>query len=99
MSLTSDSTDAQVWAAYDDNASYEEDGSRAKALAFITACRIILRRRPSSMSRSDANFSFESVSSEMTMARKWLIANPDTSSASGRRDVRYGSLENFRDEF
>ncbi len=29
--LSSNSTDAEVWAAYDDNASYEEDGSRAKA--------------------------------------------------------------------
>jgi hypothetical protein len=29
--LNGNSTDTEVWAAYDDNASYEENGSRAKA--------------------------------------------------------------------
>jgi hypothetical protein len=28
--LSSNSTDAEVWTAYDDSASYDEDGSRAK---------------------------------------------------------------------
>lgn len=52
-----DSTDAEVGAAYEDNASQEEDASRAKALAFITACRILRRRRPvpAGRDRSPAN--------------------------------------------
>lgn len=45
-SLTSASTLAQVEASYDDNASYAEDASVAKAKAFVTACRILLRRLP-----------------------------------------------------
>ena len=40
--LNASSTDAEVWAAYDENASYQEDDSTAKALAFITAGRILL---------------------------------------------------------
>jgi hypothetical protein len=93
MSLTSASTDAQVWAAYDDNASYEEDGSRSKALAFITACRIILRRRPSMQSRGQMSLTFESIREEMNSARAWLNANPGTS----RDEARYASFENYRD--
>jgi len=42
--LSSSSTLAEVQAAYDDNASYAEDESASKAAAFITACRILLRR-------------------------------------------------------
>jgi hypothetical protein len=44
--LNGNSTDAEVWAAYDDNASYEEHGSRTKALALVTACRVLWRRLP-----------------------------------------------------
>jgi hypothetical protein len=95
--LNSASTNAEVWAAYDDNASYEEDASRTKALAFITACRIILRRRPASTGRGEQTVSFESIRDEMQRAREWLTANPRTD-GSGRPAVRFGSLENFKDE-
>jgi hypothetical protein len=53
--LSSNSTDAEVWAAYDDNASYEEDASRAKALAFVTVGRILRRRIPLSVGRAKLN--------------------------------------------
>lgn len=98
MAIDSNSTDAEVWASYDDNASYEEDSSRAKALAFITACRIILRRRPSSASRGGMTVSYESIRDEMQQARAWLAANPATT-GTGRPDARYASFENFRDEY
>lgn len=99
MSLTATSTDAEVWAAYDNNASYEEDGSRTKALAFITACRIILRRRPTATKR-DGNgggleVSFESIREEMESARRWLAANP----GSARTTARHADFSNFRDEY
>jgi hypothetical protein len=95
--LTSQSTNAEVWAAYDDNASYEEDGSRTKALAFVTACRIILRRRPASTGRGEQNVSFESIREEMDSARSWLAANPATD-GTGRQAARFASFENYRDE-
>ncbi len=49
--LTSASTDAQVEAEYDDTASYAEDLSVAKARRFVTACRILVRRYESSMTK------------------------------------------------
>jgi hypothetical protein len=62
--LSSNSTDAEVWAAYDDNASYEEDGSRAKALAFVTACGILRRRLPLSAGRGPQSVTRESLDGE-----------------------------------
>jgi len=92
--LSSNSTDAEVWAAYDDNASYEEDGSRAKALAFVTACRILRRRLPLSASRGPQTVTRESLDAEI-LAAQWLDAHhATTGSGSGR--VRYLSMENFR---
>lgn len=95
--LSSTSTSAEVWAAYDDAASYEEEGSRTKALAFITACRIILRRRPASTGRGEQNVSFESIRQEMDSARSWLAAHP-ADDGDGRQTARFASFENFRDE-
>lgn len=94
--LTSASTDAQVWAAYDDNASYEEDSSRAEALTFITACRILLRRRPSSARRGAEAVEFDdaTIRGELQQARVWLNLHP----ASTTTRTRYASLEGFRDE-
>ena len=70
--LSSNSTDAEVWAAYDDNASYEEDGSRTKALAFVTACRILRRRLPLSAGRGPQTVTRESLDAEIATARAWL---------------------------
>jgi hypothetical protein len=97
--VDSSSTDDDVWDAYDDNASYEEDGSRSKALAFITACRILLRRRPESTGRGNLTVSFESVARELDACREWLAANPATTgsgSGSGGR-VRFADFDNLRD--
>ena len=93
--LSSNSTDAQVLAAYDDNASYEEDGSRAKADSFITACRILRNRLPLSAGRGPQTFTRESLQAEIEAAQRWKDAHPATTgSGSGR--VRYLSMENFR---
>lgn len=72
--LSSSSTDAQVWSAYDDNGSYEEDQSPVKAAAFITACVILLRRRPTQMTVGGQTMQFEegSVRGELKRARRWL---------------------------
>lgn len=94
--LTGTSTDAEVWAAYDDNASYEEDGSRSKAHAFITACRILSRRLPISAGREGQTVTRESLQTEASDARAWLAANPGTS-GSGSTRVRFGTFQDFRD--
>lgn len=93
--LTSASTDADVWAAYDDNASYEEDGSRTKALAFLTACRFLIRRKPKRMFHNQRGSDFDEVAirEEMTAARAWLDLHPASTTAA----VRYGDLAGFRD--
>ena len=95
--LSSASTDADVWAAYDDNASYEEDNSPTKAAAFITACRILLRRRAQMAEYSTRKMTFESIKSEMEQARVWLSANPTSSMSSGRSTVRFSDFSLFRD--
>ena len=91
--LSSNSTDAQVLAAYDDNASYEEDASRAKADSFITACRILRNRLPLSAGRGPQTFTRESLQAEIEAAQRWKDAHPATT-GSGR--VRYLSMENYR---
>ena len=75
--LSSNSTDAEVWAAYGDNASYEGDGSRAKASAFITACRILRNRLPLFAGRGPQSVTRESLDAEISAARAWLDAHPE----------------------
>ena len=76
-SLTSASTLAAVEASYDDNASYAEDASVTKAKAFVTACRILLRRLPAEAGtrESHVRLSPELIRKEMTEAQAWLQAN------------------------
>ena len=94
--LSSSSTDAEVWAAYDDNASYQEDASRSKALCFVTACRILARRLPISAGRDGQSATRESLQAEVAAAQAWLISNPASSGAGSTR-VRFGDFEDFRD--
>jgi hypothetical protein len=93
LSLSSTSTDAQVWAAFDDNASFEEDHSTAKATSFVTACRILLRRRPISIATDGTQVQFDAavIDRELQRARTWLQAN---SAATG---PRYADLSGIRD--
>ena len=95
-SLSSSSTDAEVWGAYDDNASYQEDASRSKASAFMTACRILARRLPMSAARDGQSVSRESLREEVAETQAWLAANPG-SSGSGSTRVRFGDFQDFRD--
>lgn len=93
--LTGTSTEAQCWATYDDNASYEEDSSVTKARAFITACRILIRRRPTAIGRGERSTSLESLREELKAAQSWLETATAAASSSGGR-VRYLAMENFR---
>jgi hypothetical protein len=95
MSLTSTSTDAEVWAAFDDNADYEATGSRAEATAFRTAIRYLMRRRPTAIGRDSRNVTLESLQSLYEDAQAWLDTHPATSGTNSGR-TRYLSMENFR---
>ena len=93
--LSSSSTWAQVKAAYDDNASYEEDGSASKARAFVTACRIILRRLASRAANGDQEVEFDPklIQSELNAARQY-VATADPATHTG--GVTFASFEDFR---
>lgn len=97
MALTSASTDAQVWAEFDDNADYEASGSTGMALSFRTACRYLMRRRPTEIGRGNRSITMESLQQLYKDAGDWLALHPSTSStANGGSRVRYLSMENFR---
>lgn len=96
--LNGSSTLAQVQAAYDNNASYAEDGDVAKCRAFLTACRILLRRMPAESGTREAHHRLnpELIQKEMTEARSWLDAN-DTGPTSQRGpSTSVASFREFR---
>jgi len=75
--LSSSSSFADVVAAYEDNASWEEDGDLAKAKAFITACRFLLRYAQRSAKRgqgtaAEQEFNYDAVRAEMAQARAYV---------------------------
>ena len=72
--LTGSSSDDDVREAYDDNASYDEDASVAKAKAFITAARILLRREYASLADGGSSGSkkTELLKDEIAEAKQWL---------------------------
>lgn len=79
--LTSTSTDAQVEAAYDDNASYAEDLSESKCRAFVTACRFLIRRLADSMARGANSLHYDRgmIQKELERAQEWLLVHTTTS--------------------
>ena len=102
-SLTSSSTDAQVWASYDDNASYEEDSDTTRALAFITACRILLQRRPKRTSHggrqrgTEIEFNPEVYEREQERAQNWLAEEATSAASTGVPGVIFPDFANFRE--
>lgn len=92
--LSSASTDQQIWDAYDDNASYAEDASASKARTFITACRILLRRRPTSISVDGqvVAFSAASIEKELENARQWLATNNTSANGGSIRYIDFGNI-------
>lgn len=94
--VSSVSTDQQVWDAYDDNASYEEDASITKAQAFVTVCNLLLRRRPASVTADGTAVTFDAraISEALERARSWIATN-NTSANGG--SVRYWDTRGLRD--
>lgn len=80
--LSSSSTIEEIIAAYDDNASYAEDGSVAKAKAFITAVRILLRfpkrERKGGASGAEHEFDPATLREELKDAQLYVEQNDET---------------------
>lgn len=101
--VSSASSLAQVRAAYEDAASYEEDASVPKARAFITAANVLMLRLSSEAAegservRLDENL--RQLSQAIDNARKWIASNPDASGggAGNGAGVRHVDFSNFRD--
>lgn len=96
--LSSSSTLNEVEAAYDDNASYAEDGSVAKAKAFITACRMLIRRLPAEAGTRESHVRLnpDLIRKEMEAAQAFVSANDTGSSGSAGPAVTVVSFQNFR---
>jgi hypothetical protein len=98
--LNSSSSLEEIEDAYDDNASYSEDGSVAKCLAFVTACRLLLRRMPKRQGNreGDLELSPELIQKDMDRAQEWAQANADGNAAgsSAAPRVVVGSFRRFR---
>ena len=85
---------AAVKAAYDDNASYEEDASTSKAAAFITAARILLRRLPQRTNAgggTELELDLGLIRAELKAAQQWYQARAGTGGG-----VKHADLRNYR---
>lgn len=94
MSLDSKSTLDDVRAAYADNASYSEDGSVAKARAFVTACRLLIQMQPAAASKGGDSLSLDLrlLSEQIADAQRFISQSNLTAAPP-----RCFSIENFRD--
>ncbi len=93
--INSSTTEAELEAAFMNNASYLEDLSTTKAALFITVCTAILLR-PSMTGKGtfSASWNRETIIQLRDEARLWLEAR-DTSYRSGPT-VRVASFRNSR---
>jgi len=94
--FSSTSTDAEIWAGFDDNASYDVDASVTKARRFIEVCRILIRRRPvrTMAGGQSADFDGSAIQKMLDEASEWLATN-NTSENGG--SVRHLSFRGLRD--
>lgn len=91
--LSSASTPDEVQDAYLDNASYAEDGSVAKAKAFVTACTMLLLLIPKMAKQSfrhEIQTNIDLIYEQMQGAQRF-VAN------KGRGRIRHVDFRNFRD--
>jgi len=100
--LGSASSIEDLQAAYDDNASYEEDGDAAKARVFLTACRILARRLAARVQKGDGSVALDArkFEEQAEEARRWLAVHggtktPDGTSGAGA-GYTYIGFQGFR---
>ena len=97
MAITSSSTPAEVWAAFIDNAGYDDEGDLAEAKLFRKVCRILVGKyRTMSAGEEGRSYSLESLQQMLKDVDEWIKAHPDTSAAGYRGRAAYFSMENFR---
>jgi hypothetical protein len=95
-SLSARSTYNEIRAAYEDNASYLEDQSAAKARAFITACRLLIRHLPTRVSKGGNEMDLDvRLLAEQIAAAERFLTQANIAATAAR--PRYFSLEYFRD--
>jgi len=96
--LNSASSLDDVFAAYLDSASYEEDMSVPKCRAFITACRCLLLLVPKRTSHAnraeEVEIDPEAIIEQMKAAKLWLTVN---SAALSAARAAYADFTGFRD--
>jgi len=92
--LGSTSTLEEIVAAYADNASYAEDGSAEKARGFVTACRLLLLRKPRRVSHGGAEIELDLslIAKELEAAQQWSAVGGGTAGGA-----KYASFRGFRD--
>ena len=100
MSLTSNSTDAEVRAAYENNASYDINGSVTEAADFIQACRFLLLRMPEKAGLSGGTGAFSEYKRELirdmlSESRRWLQSN-QTDTTARTSSGQFSAFRNFR---
>ena len=98
--LNSTSTLTEVKASYDDNSSYAEDASVAKAKEFVTACRILLRRVPKRARHGggggeELEIDPAIVRAELKDAQMFVNANAGIS--DGGAGIKHVDFSQFRD--
>ena len=96
-SLDSSSTLAQIKACYADNGGYAEDASATMALAFITACRLLLIKLPKRVgqrSGDELELDLAVIADQMTAAQRWLAGNAAVT--AGGAGVKHVDFTDFR---
>lgn len=95
--LSSSSTIAEVKDAYDDNASYYEDNSVAKAKGLVTAGLILLRRVPKRARHGSPGEEIEIdpavIAAEVRTAKAFIEAS---GGGTGGPRVKHPSFEDYR---
>lgn len=98
MTLTAESTLAEVQAQYDDNADYDLNGSVAQAKLFIQACRLLLRRMADSASKDGEQFSnaYQKIQGQLDAALAWWRTNDVSVAGQAGGRTRHLSFNDFR---
>ena len=100
LALTSSSTNAQVWAEYEDNSDYDITGDVAKVKLFIVACRFILRRMAEEFTKGGATVKerYEKIQKQLDEALAWWRSNDTSAVSAGTSEtVVYSDFRDFRD--
>jgi len=95
-SITSASTEAQISAAYLDNAGYEEDDSLSMAKAFVTVVLAMMKRGISRIKHGDEIMEFDNESLRALLANARQFVADKSGPDAGGAGVRAFDLSSFR---